>query len=453
MDFQCGFPHQIKENQRNINYIFILAKPSLIHPEKNDKGASVTLLIITVVITMSASFFCSLLEACLMSLSLADIAKISEKRQLIGSIWRDFRDNIQKPIATILIINTFANTVGAALCGTMFSDLYGVKWVWLFSIVFSLMIILWSEILPKTLGYQYNKFVAMWFGIPIKTVVIGMTPVVWVTQFLTRPFTGRRRETAADALGDINVLTRFAALNNLISKEQARLVMRSIGLSRSKVADIMMKRDQIKYLSDTMSLTDALIAAHLHYHTRYPIVEGGDMDRIVGYVNFKDIVIALHINPKDPSLRGIMRPMLSVDDAENASAVLNKLILGHHHIAVARDAAGKVSGLVTLEDIIEEVFGEIQDEFDILPRFVRALPEGRYLAGGATPMSELRLKVCADFPDEPATVDAWIRGQSKKAVARNVRISTANYEFVIAKVRRSKIHEVIIECKKKEDEK
>ena len=411
-----------------------------------------TLFLLTVIITMAVAFFCNLLEACLLSLSLADIAKISEKQQYAGAIWKSFRDNIQKPIATILVINTLATTMGAALSGTQFSDLFGVKWVALYSVVFALLMIQWSEILPKALGYRYNKLVATAFGIPFKGLVVGLTPLLWITQFFTRPFLGKQRTAAADALGDINVLARFAALNNLISKEQARLVMRSIGLSRSKVADVMMKRGQIKFLTSAMSLTDALIAAHLHYHTRYPLVEGGggDIDAIIGYVNFKDIVIALHINPKDPSLRGIMRPMLSVIETESASAVLNKLILGHHHIAIVHDAAGKVSGLVTLEDIIEEVFGEIQDEFDILPRFVRALPDDRYLVGGATPMSELRQKVCHDFPDEPTTVDAWIRSQTKKAIQRNVRIIMSQYEFVIAKVRRSQIHEVMVECKKKE---
>jgi putative hemolysin len=408
----------------------------------------VALFLTTALITLAVSFFCSILESCLLSLSTADIAKISEKQLFIGNIWRKFRDNIQKPIAVILIINTFAHTIGAALSGTQFGELFGTKWVAVYSIVFSLVMIQWAEIVPKTLGYRYNLFVARLTGIPMQVLVVGMTPLLAVIQFLNKPFEGRKKTSNVDALGDINVLTRFAALNNLISKEQAKLVMRSIGLSRSKVADVMMKRDKIKYLSSAMSLTDALVAAHLHYHTRYPIVEGGDIDNVIGYVNFKDVVIALHINPKDPSLRGIMRPVLSVNETEDASTVLNKLILGHHHIAIVRDAAGKVGGLVTLEDIIEEVFGEIQDEFDILPRFVRAMPDDRFLVGGATPMSELRQKVCPDFPDEPTTVDAWIRAQSKKAIMKNVRINLGTYEFVIAKVRRSKIHEVMVECKK-----
>lgn len=395
---------------------------------------------------MIIAFGCSLLEACLMSLSLADIANITEKRQAIGSIWKNFRDNIQKPIATILVINTLATTMGAALSGTQFARLFGVKWVWLYSLIFAIMMIQWSEILPKTLGYRHNRLVAMVFGLPLKALVIGMTPLLSVTQFLTRPFTGKRDDPRADALGDINLLSRFAAINNLISKEQARLVMRSIGLSKTRVQDVMMKREDIKSLSSAMTLTDALISAHLHYHTRYPLTEGGDDDKIIGYVNFKDIVIALHINPKDPSLRGVMRPMLFVNDSEKASIVLNKMILGHHHIAIAQNDKGLTSGLITLEDIIEEVFGEIQDEFDILPRFVRPLPDNRFLVGGATPMAELRNKVCPDFPDETTTVDAWIRANTKKAIQKKSEVRVANWEFVITKVRRSQIHEVIVAC-------
>jgi len=406
----------------------------------------VALLISTVVITMIVAFLCSLLEACLMSLSVADVAKISEKHQFVGSIWKNFRDNIQKPIAVILIVNTFATTVGAAVSGTQFSKLYGSKWVGVFSAVFALMMIQWSEILPKTLGYRNNKLVASTFGIPLKIVVAGMTPLIYITQLLIRPFTGKNAHESGDTIGDINILTRFAALNNLISKDQAKLVMRSISLSKTKVGDIMMRREQIKYLSDTMTLTDALIAAHLHYHTRYPLVKDNDIDKTIGYVNFKDIVVALHINPSDPTLTGIMRPMLSVRAFDSASMALNKMVQGHHHIAVVSSDTGSICGLVTLEDIIEEVVGEIEDEFDILPVFVRSMPNKRFLAGGATTMSELKQKVCPDFPDEQTTVDAWLRARMKKLPNRNDQVKIAGYEFTIAKVRRSQIHEVILSC-------
>jgi putative hemolysin len=406
----------------------------------------VTLLIITIVATMSITFMCSLVEACLMSLSLADIASITEKRPLLGSIWKNLRENIQKPIAVILIINTLATTVGSALLGTQLSDLFGSHWVGIASVAFALVMIQWSEILPKTLGYRHNKLVAMVFGIPLKALVAGMTPALAVSQFMSSPFVKKHRQTSADALGDINVLTRFAALNKLISKEQARLVMKSIDLSKTRISGVMMPRDQIKYLSSTMTLTDALIAAHHHYHTRYPLVENNDLDSIIGYVNFKDIVIALHINPKDPTLKGVMRPMLLVKESEIASAVLNKMILAHHHIAIAQDDRGRVTGLITLEDIIEEVIGDIQDEFDILPRFVRAMPDRRFLVGGATPLSELREKVCSEFPDEPTQLDAWIRARMKKPPRPKDLVPLPNLEIVITKIRRSQVHEAIVAC-------
>jgi putative hemolysin len=406
----------------------------------------VTFLIITILATMSITFMCSLVEACLMSLSLADIAALSEKRHSTGAIWKNLRDNIQKPIAVILIINTLATTVGSAFLGTQLSDLFGTHWVGVASVVFALVMIQWSEILPKTLGYRHNRLVAMVFGIPLKALVAAMTPALAVSQFLSSPFMGKRRQTSADALGDINVLTRFAALNKLISKEQARLVMKSIDLSKTRIAGVMMPRDQIKYLSSAMTLTDALIAAHHHYHTRYPLVDRDDLDSIIGYVNFKDIVIALHINPKDPTLKGIMRPMLLVKESEIASAVLNKMVQAHHHIAIAQDDAGRVVGLVTLEDMIEEVIGDIQDEFDILPRFVRAMPDRRFLVGGATPLSELREKVCPEFPDEPTQLDTWIRSKMKKPPRPKDRVPLSDFDIVISKIRRSKVHEAIVSC-------
>jgi putative hemolysin len=186
----------------------------------------VALFITTMLITLSISFFCSILEACLLSLSTADIAKISEKQPIVGNIWKNFRNNIQKPISVILIINTFAHTIGAAVSGTQFSDLFGVKWVAVYSVAFSLVMIQWTEIVPKTLGYRYNLLVARLTGIPMQVLVVALSPLLAVIQFLNRPFEGRKKTQNVDALGDINVLTRFAAINNLISKEQAKLVMR-----------------------------------------------------------------------------------------------------------------------------------------------------------------------------------------------------------------------------------
>ena len=404
------------------------------------------LLFAVILIALSFSFMCSLSEACLLSLSLSDIAKISENKPRIGRTWQRLKENIQKPISVILIINTFANAMGAAISGSLFSDIYGTKWLALYSFIFSLIIIQWGEIIPKTLGVKFKGFVSQAIGLPLQFMVTILSPVVYLITFINRPFLGGKtqKQSTNDALNEISILTRFASLNRLISKEQEKLVARSMTLSSAMVRDIMVNRDEIKHLSVSMNLAEALIEAHLHHHTRYPLVENGNLDNVLGYVNFKDIVTALRINPADPTLRGIMRPMLSVRAADNLSTMLARLTQGHHHVAIVKDDQGKTVGLVTLEDVIESVVGEIEDEYDILPNHVYQITHERFLAGGAAVMGLLRDKIDPSIPDEKITVDEWMRRRLNRQPKMEDTISLDRVELVVKKVRRSKIYEACV---------
>lgn len=263
-----------------------------------------TLFVLSIVIALGVSFCCNLLEACLLSLSMADIAGVSEKRPVAGTIWRGFKDNIQKPIAVILIVNTFAHTIGASVSGGMFNELfaskYGAHWLGVYSVVFSMVMIQWTEMLPKTWGVRYNRGVAAAVAVPMKLVVGLFAPLVSVMETLNRPFHGRKGDkTSPDALNEIGLLTRFATINKLITREQEDIVARSIKLSGAQVRDIMVERGEIKCLSTRMSMIDALIEAHLHHHTRYVLIEGNDLDKALGYVNVKDIVSALQTNTQN----------------------------------------------------------------------------------------------------------------------------------------------------------
>jgi len=269
---------------------------------------------------------CSILEACLLSLSLTDIAKISEKKPLVAQTWKVFRENIQRPITVILIINTLAHTIGASLSGAKFDQLFGAKWVIVFSLVFSFVMIQWTEILPKTLGVKYNRRIAVMAAVPLKYLIAVFTPFVNVVQFFNRPFErGKHPGLEASAVNDISVLAKFAALQKMISEDQEKILAQTIKLPALKVRDIMVGREEIKFLSTKMSLMDALIEAHIHHHTRLPLIEGDDREKVLGYINFKDIVSALQTNPKDPSLKGIARPIIEVRGDEPVSVLLSKL--------------------------------------------------------------------------------------------------------------------------------
>src|SRR3989338_7840591 len=399
-----------------------------------------------ILIALGASFLCSVLEACLLSLSLADIARISEKRPLIARTWKNFKENVYRPITVILVINTLAHRIGASFAGARFQQLFGPKWITLFAVIFSFAMIQWTEILPKTLGIRYNKAVAVAALFPMKFLIYIFTPILTAVQFLNKPFESRRdKKYEMSATEDIAVLARFAAVNSMISTDQEKIVSETISLSKRKVKDVMVKKGEIKYLSTNMSLTEALIEAHLHHHTRLPLINADNKNDIVGYVNFKDIVSVLQTNPQDPSLKGIARPILEIRDNELLSVLLNRLTKGYQHIAIVKDAQGHVAGLITLEDVIEAIVGKMQDEYDILPTYFYQIAVNRYLAGGGVRLKVLREKIGTDVPDLAKSLDEWLLELFGRMPKVEDQISCKGNTFITRKVRRSNIYEVIIE--------
>ena len=405
-----------------------------------------TIFIVSVCMALGVSFLCSLAEACLLSLSLSDIAALSERAPLAGRIWKRFRENIHRPISVILIVNTLAHTIGAAVSGAKFDQLFDRRWIGLYSIAFSLVMIQWTEILPKTLGVRYNKAIAAIGAVPLSILEKLFAPLVFITEFINRPFEGRRTKQSGDALAEIAVLARFAAYNRLISGEQEKIVSRSLDLSKTLIESIMVERDDVKYVSSTMSLADALVEAHLHRHTRYPLAEAGDIDRILGYVNFKDIVTALRLNPRDPSLKGIMRPIISVSPRDNVAAVMKLLINGHNHIAIVKDTTtGRTAGLVSLEDIIETIVGDIKDEYDVLPSYIHEFEPGRITAGGAVRLAILRQRSCGAVPDSPMTLDEWLREHLKRTPKFGDTMPAGACRIIVNKVRRGRVMEAVVD--------
>ncbi len=404
------------------------------------------LLVLSIVISMSVSFLCSLTEACLLSLSMADVADLAEKRPRLADMIRKLKENVQKPIAAILIVNNLANIVGAAVSGLFFSELFGHKWIGVFSFLFSLAIIQWSEYLPKTLGVIHKRKLSAIIAWPLTYGTRILNPLVFVLEWVNRPFQGgSKQKMAGDTLSEIMLLTRSASVKKLISREQVDIVSRSIKLSLAKVQDIMVGRDEIKFLSSGMSMAEALVESHIHHHTRYILVRDGNLDEVVGYVNVKDIVSALQINPADPSLIGISRPLLTVSATLPVPVLLKQLTHGYQHMAVVKDDKAKTVGLVTLEDVVEAIVGDLEDEYDVLPCHVFPVSEMRFLAGGGVSLATLRSVTKFNLPDLPVKLNDWLCELYKQLPPIERVIPFADLVFIVRKIRRSKIHEVLVE--------
>lgn len=385
------------------------------------------------------------MEACVLSLGSADLAVIEHQRPATGRIWRTFKENLQKPLAVILILNTFAHTIGAALGGAYFEMLYGEEWLIVFSVVISFIMIQWTEILPKTLGARFNRQLAPLIAKPLRLLITLLTPVIKLVLLLNRPFESLKGHgEGSSPEEEINAIARSAFLARQIGAEQAGIIAAGARLGSRKAAEMMVPVEEISYLDADMPLPEAFIKAHLEAHTRYPLCEGNSPDRVIGYVNFKELVAILRTNPDNATLRGIMRPILFVTPEQTAPELLKQLMSGRWHIAVVREAGGRTVGLVTVEDVIEDLVGDIEDEFDHLPRTFHDLGGTRYAVGGGFPAADLAAKLGVTLPDAAGSLADWIAARLGRVPKPNEAFSAGRAGFTVRRVRRSRVFEAIV---------
>lgn len=411
-----------------------------------------TIFIMSISVALGISFLCSLMEAALLSLTPSQVADLSTRHPGVGAIWRGFKTNIERPITVILALNTAAHTIGAAVAGSRFDELFGDQWIWVFSLLFTFAMLQYTEILPKTLGVYYNRTIALWIARPLSVVVKVFTPVIHALHLLNRPFEGRRTEKRTPAaLEEIASLAMMARLSKHIGPHQERIISRAAKLSHTSAQQILIPVDQVSMLSTAQSVVDALIAAHIDAHTRFPVCQDGDRNRVVGYVNFKELVYYMRTNPREPNLQGIIHPVHFVEPGAMASDILKVFVDQHEHMAIVRDSDDRCLGLITLEDIMEELVGDIQDEFDRLPRHLHSLSGGTWMFGGGVPVAEVIAKLGGSPVSVAGTLAAWLEGLLGQPPKPGQTIRPDGLEFVVRRVRRGRIFEASASMKRQSE--
>lgn len=406
-----------------------------------------TLFLIAVSIALGVSFLCSLMEAVLLSMTPSQVARLSERHPASGAIWRGFKSGIERPIAVILILNTTAHTIGASVAGAQFDEIWGDRWLWLFSLGFTLVMLQFTEILPKTLGVRFNTLVAPAIARPLQAAVVVFRPFIALLHLLNRPFEGRRRAGqagAATTLDEIAALAAMARTTKDIGSHQERVIQGAARLSEKRVRDMMIPIEQVVMMPDDITLPRAIVAAHLDAHTRFPLHVSGDRAAVVGYVNFKEMIYFMSTNPRDPSLKGIMRPITFVEPDASAVDLMRVFVDQHEHIAMVRDADGRALGLVTLEDLVEELIGDLEDEFDRLPRYSHALSGGTWLFGGGVPMHEVSRCLDGGLPPGTGSLASFIEAASGEPPRGGQVLRRDGVEILVRRVRRGRVFEASV---------
>lgn len=322
--------------------------------------------------------------------------------------------------------------------------------------------IVFGELIPKLFALRNKEWVCLRLSRAMRSFSTAVWPVVWLLEStvtaLMKWGEGRwqRRldehmKTDAAELQELRASVAFARTSRLIGAREEKIILGAAALATRPVGEIMLPAEFMGMLDAQASIGDCLIAAHLDMHTRFPVAERrGDPQSIIGYVNFKDIVAHMRLAPNEPSIRGILRTIPSFLKDVALGTCLEQMMRGRFHIALVRDSTGSVVGLVTLEDIMEELVGEIEDEYDRLPVHVVAAGNG-WVVGGGLGLERLRevsgLDLLQDQPPGGAhTVSEWVIGHLQTSLRGGESVRRSDLRVVVRKVRRHKVLEAQMEA-------
>jgi putative hemolysin len=316
--------------------------------------------------------------------------------------------------------------------------------------------IVFAELVPKMIALHNNEWVVLRLSPIMRILARAAYPIVWLIEGTVKAVVSllphhSRAQTGARSqwLHELRAAVSLARTSKLLGEQEEKIVLAAAQMSARPVRDIIIPAQDMSMIYAGSTLMEALVQAHLDMHTRFPVCTvPNDPQSVESYVNFKDIVAAMRVNPKDPSLKGISRPIKKVQEDMPLSSLLEMMIQQRTHIVVVLSEEGTVLGMVTLEDVIEELVGEIEDEFDRLP--VHIHPYGpAWIMGGGVPITTAASTVGLDWSRKfvggrvPTLAD-WARQNAPDGLQGGEPIEKEGLRVVPRKFRRHRLLEAMV---------
>ncbi|MBT8762392.1 HlyC/CorC family transporter [Desulfohalobiaceae bacterium Ax17] len=321
-------------------------------------------LIIAVALASGISAVCSVAEAVIYSVSWTFIERLKGLGRKSGQVLHELRSNIEQPITAILTLNTIANTAGAAVAGAAAAEVFGQENLFYFSIFFTLFILIFSEIIPKTIGVVYNEKLAPVFAKPLLYLVLFLKPVINLCRFLVK-FIEKKKVTPPVSEEDLLAVISLTRKSGAIKPYEEQSIQNILSLDKKTVKDIMTPRMVVFSLPAHLTVAEARKAKTIWPHSRIPVYADDDPEDIVGIVYRREVLEALANDQDELKLEDLMKPVHFVLESLTLDRLLIKFLESRMHLFVVLDEYGGVAGVVTLEDVLEEILGkEIVDETD-----------------------------------------------------------------------------------------
>lgn len=312
---------------------------------------------------ISISFLCSILEAVLLSISPSYIESLKETDPETGIKFKKLKDDIDNPLSAILSLNTIAHTVGATGVGAQAVKIYGEAYVGIISAVVTILILVFSEIIPKSIGAIFWKKLAPITARILGGLVIIMYPLVVMSKYITNFITSKRKQPVTSR-EEVAALASMGSVEGVFEEEESRIINNLLRLRSIYVEDIMTPRTVLVAAQEELTVDELFQRKEYFRFSRIPIYYE-KIDDINGFIMKHDILDHMANDKHQVKLKDLKRDLLTVYEKIPVSDFFEKLLQSREHIALVVDEYGGVSGVATMEDVLETLLGlEIVDEFD-----------------------------------------------------------------------------------------
>ena len=323
-----------------------------------------TALLVYFFIALVVSFLCSLLESVLLSVSHAHIAVLVKEGSKRGKLMFSLKENINRPLSAILTFNTIANTVGAAGVGAQTYSVFGSSWVAISSIILTLSILFFSEIIPKTLGANYTKSLVGFTAYMIRILIFLVFPMVFLGEKISKFLSRDNQDSSKASREELIAMAELSEDEGAIDSQEGDIIENLMKLDNILAEEVMTPRSVIFSLSDEDTVGKVVNKYSPLVFSRIPIFRNS-LDQVIGFVHRYDLVNKQAEDKFNVTMSSLMEPVHTVKESDSVSTILDQFVKRRQQIFIVEDEFGTTTGLISLEDAIETLLGvEIVDEHD-----------------------------------------------------------------------------------------
>jgi CBS domain containing-hemolysin-like protein len=320
------------------------------------------LIYVIMIVSIALSALCSMLEATLLSTPLSYITGLEEQGASGAARLKKLKQNPDRPISAILCLNTIANTVGASIVGSLVYEVYGDAVVGIFSTIFTLAILILSEIIPKTIGTSYWRTLALPASVIINSMIFITYPLVWILERLQRLISSKSNQVSVSR-EDISAMVSVATEEEVIETEEKKMIQNLLKLDEVTAHEIMTPSVVVEMVPGSMTIREFYDSDNTH--SRILVYDEENDEYVVGYVLRSEVLEKMAEDNFNTTLNDIIRPILTFEEEDTVADIWEKLLEKKEHISAILDEYGSLRGIVTMEDVIETMLGqEIVDEKD-----------------------------------------------------------------------------------------